>query len=102
MIAKLSNFQGVMAYPIALKMSQNITKFMNKLVGVFQQGGYLYKPASGIQRTSEDSWRSYRLQKQTSEKVDHIPVKAVLWHLASLLMELSIGNENHSLTFVHM
>ena len=38
---------------MALEMSQNVAKSMayitNELVCDFQQGGYLYKPTSGIQ-----------------------------------------------------
>ena len=36
----------------------------------FQQGGGLYKPTRGIQLTPKPLWKSDRLQKQASEKVD--------------------------------
>ena len=50
---------------------------------------------------TEPSWTSNRLQKQASEKADHITtsqnfVSGVV--VISLLTELSIGNEDHSFT----
>ena len=36
----------------------------------FHQGGYLYKPTSGIQWTLERSWTSDSPQKQSSEKAN--------------------------------
>ena len=55
-------------------MTQNIDKsmahIMNKSVGDFQQGGYLYKPTSGIQWTLKHLWTSDKLQKQASEKAN--------------------------------
>ena len=43
---------------------------INQLYDDFQQGGCLYKPTSGIQRTPEHSWMSDRPQKQASAKAD--------------------------------
>ena len=44
---------------------------INKLVGDYQEGSYLYKSASGIQWPFKHSWTSSRLQKQASENVEH-------------------------------
>ena len=56
------------------KLSENITKSMayiiNQSCGDFQQGGYLYKPTSGIQWTPKHAWTSDRPQKQASAKAD--------------------------------
>ena len=41
---------------------------MNESGGDFQQGGCLYKPTSGIQRTPKHSWTSDRPQKQALEE----------------------------------
>ena len=75
--AKLCIFQGEMAHkeaPIALKLSQNISKSMayiiNQSCGDFQVGGCLYKPTSGIQWTPKHLWTSERPQKQASAKAD--------------------------------
>ena len=43
---------------------------INQSCGDFQQAGYLYKPNSGIQWTSEHSWTSDRPQEQASAKAD--------------------------------
>ena len=63
----------------------------------FQQGGCLYKPTRGIQWTPEHLWTSDRPQKQALKKKTSQLVAVVLWQLVSLLIELSIGNEKHSL-----
>ena len=67
-----SRLNGPQGGPIALKLSQNIAKSMvyiiNQPYGDFQQGGYLYKPTSGIQWTPEHLWTSDRPQKQASAK----------------------------------
>ena len=84
---------------------------INQLCGDFQQGGCMYKPTSGIQWTPKDSWTSDRPQKQASEpslrnkpqnqasaKADPSTFgSSVLVIITSLLMELSIGEENCSL-----
>ena len=41
---------------------------MNRSGGDFQQGGCLYKPTSGIQRTPKYSWTSERPQKQAADQ----------------------------------
>ena len=74
---------------------------INKLVGYYQQGSYLYKPTSGIKYPFKHSWTSSRLQEQASENVDHTHTSQNLVSgvmVISLLTELLIGNENHSLT----
>ena len=43
---------------------------MNESGGDFQQGGFMYKPTSGIQWTPKHQWTSDRPQKQASEKAD--------------------------------
>ena len=43
---------------------------INQLCGDFQQGGWLYKPTSGIQWTPEHSWTSDMPQKQALAKAD--------------------------------
>ena len=68
---------------------------MNKSCGDYQQGGCLYKPNSGIQWTPKHSWMSYKPQKQSSEKAGQSTFGSVV--VISLLMELSIGDEKHSL-----
>ena len=60
------------------------------------RGGYLYKPTSDIQWTPKHSWTSDRPQKQASEKVDQSTFGSVVM-IISLLMKLSVGDENHSM-----
>ena len=67
---------------------------MNKSGGDSQQGGCLYKPTSGIQRTPKHSWTSERPQKQAA---DQSTFGSGVWYLISLLIELWIGDENCSL-----
>ena len=43
---------------------------INQSYGDFQQGGCLYKPTSGIQRTPEHLWTPDRPQKQATAKAD--------------------------------
>ena len=69
---------------------------INQSCGDFQQGGCLYKPTNGIQWTPEHSWTSDRPQKQASAKADPPTIdRGVL--VISLLMELSIDDENYPL-----
>ena len=44
---------------------------INKVVGDYQQGSYLYKPTSGIQWPFKHSWTYSGLQKQATENVEH-------------------------------
>ena len=85
--------------PHSLKLSQCIAKSMayiiNQLCGDFQQAGCLYVPISGIQWTPEHSRTSDRPQKQTSAKADPSTFGSGVLTI-SLLMELSIDNENSS------
>ena len=69
---------------------------MNESGDDFQQGGCLYKPTSGTHWTPEHSWTSDRSQKEASEQTSQL-VAVVMLQLVSLLIELSIGDENHSL-----
>ena len=57
----------------------------NQSCSDFQQGGYLYKPTSGIQWTPKHSWMSDRHQKQVSAKADPQHLVVVYWQLGSLL-----------------
>ena len=81
-------------------MSQDIDKSMVNIInesgGDFKQGGCLYKLTSGIQWTPEHSWASNWPQKQTSAKTDQSTFGSGVV-IISLLMELSIGDEKHSL-----
>ena len=70
--------------PIALKLLQNMAKSMVYIISYlscddFQQGGYLYKPSSGIQWTPEHSWISNRPKKQNSAKADPATFGRVYW-----------------------
>ena len=68
---------------------------MDKPAGDFQRGGSLFMPTSDIQRTPKHSWTSDRHQKQASAKAYPTAFgNGVL--VISLLMELSIDNENCS------
>ena len=71
---------------------------INQCCGDFQQGGCLYKPTSDIQWTPEHLWMSDMPQKQASAKADLSTFGSVVLTI-SLLMELSIDNENCSLTW---
>ena len=59
---QLSSAIFKLKYPTRrLKLSQNIdANIINQSCGDFQQGGYLYKPTSGIQWTPEHLWTSDR------------------------------------------
>ena len=70
---------------------------INQWCGDFQQGGCLYKLTSDIQWTPEHLWMSDTYQKQASAKADLSIFGSVVLTI-SLLMELSIDNENCSLT----
>ena len=74
-----------------------MTNIINYSCGDFQQGGCLYKPTSSSQWTLVHSWTSDRPEKQASAKADLLTFGSGVM-TNSLLMELSIGNETHSLT----
>ena len=64
--------------------------------GDFQQGGCLYKQPGAIQWKLKHSWTPDRSQKQASEKADPSTFGSGVLAI-SLLMELSIDDENCSL-----
>ena len=70
------HFQGEMAHKEAPlhsnchKTAKSMAYIINQSYGDFQQGGWLYKPTSGIQWTPEHLWMSDRPQKLASAKAD--------------------------------
>ena len=87
----------------AIKMSQNMAKSIvyinNKSNNInnFQQGGCLYKPISGVHWTLVVTWQA---SETNSAKADWSTFngEVLVIRLVGLLMELMIGDENHSLS----
>ena len=70
---------------------------MYQSASVFKQGGYLYKPTSGIQWTPKHLWMSDRPKKSL---IKNRPVNIWQWCTGNqlvLLVELSIDDESYSL-----
>ena len=80
-----------------LRKSQNITKSMAYMIkqssGGFHQVGCLYESASGSQWGHPSTCEC--LTGLRNKPQQNRPINS--WH-CNLLMELSIGDENHSLT----
>ena len=70
---------------------------MNKLDGDFQQGSCLCKPTVAFNEHPSTCGHLTGLRNKPQKKQTSQLVAVVLWQLVTLLIELSIGDEKHSL-----